>query len=694
MNRKLTKPEVLSPCGAFESVKAAICAGCDAVYIGAEKFSARNNAENFSEDEIISAARECHRNGVSVYLALNTVLLEDELKQASEIIKTACEAPLDGIIIQDMAVYEIVKTACPDMKLHASTQMTVHTPLGAQKAKEMGFERVVAARELSLKTLEEMAKTGIGIEAFAHGALCMCVSGQCYLSAAIGGRSANRGMCAGACRLPFSALGTPGPEDCALSLKDLSYCKRVKELAAAGVCSLKIEGRMKRPEYVAAATDALRKAVDGAEFDENILRAVFSRSGFTDSYLTEGPNAGMFGKRTRDDVVSAEEALPKLRKIYEKPRPRFILDMKFTAAPGKAITLTATDGENEATAAGEIPEKAINVSLTAETVSAQLSKLGGTIYTAGKIEADVAEGITVPKSSLNALRRSVTEELDRARAEGYKKKEFDPKGLVFDFPMPLILKRPVLRARVRNISQLEAIDFDSGDENAVIPLSEAENYILAGYSPERAVIELPRFDTDENKTLGDLKNAKNLGFGVVECGNIGQIKLCEVLGISPAGGFGLNITNSLSARHYRLRHGIKTMLLSPELTPVQAGCIAVSAKTGITVYGRLPLAITRNCPISAQAGCRGCKRKLTDRTGAEFPVICHKERGTYEILNSRPIWLADRYEGFNLDFCDLMFTVEAPEECGKIYRDYKEKKEAPGLFTRGIKIKRTQDGGK
>ena len=674
------RPEILAPCGGPESVIAALAAGADAIYLGAKNFSARHNAVNFSDDELKAAVLECHRHGVLVYLAVNTVVFTDELETLSDTLELACEIAVDGLIIQDMAVYEMVKQACPDMPVHASTQMTLHTRMGAEAAKELGFSRVVAARELSLEAIRQMCETGVEVEAFAHGALCMCVSGQCYLSAMIGGRSANRGLCAGACRLPFSADGN-ARDKYALSLKDLSYCSRVKELEDIGVASLKIEGRMKRPEYVAAATDAMRKAVDGEEYDEDILRAVFSRGGFTDGYLDEKLGLEMFGSRGKDDVTAAADALPKLRKIYEKPRKRFKVDMRFSAAVGERMTLWLSDGTRSVTVEGDAAEAARNRETTAEEIRTQLEKLGGTIYDVGAIEVECGGGAAIPLSKINDLRRRGLQALDDERTKAFKPKKFERENLQLYFPMPLMLKYPKFRVRVERVEQLAKLPTD--DLDIVIPLSEAEKFAEAGYPTERAVIALPRFDVDENATCERLKIAKSLGFGVVECGNIGQIKLVRDLGLTPQGGFGLNIANPMSARHY-FDEGVKALTVSPELKAWQTGTLAYPAKAGAVLYGRLPLMVTRNCPIEAQVGCKNCHKKLTDRTGAEFPVLCHRELGHVEVLNSRAMWLSDKISDFNLDFGDLWFTVETADEVAQVYEKYRDGAKPTGEFTRGL----------
>lgn len=673
-------PEVLSPCGGPESLEAALRCGADAVYFGASRFSARKNAVNFSDDALKDAVRECHRHGVKAYVAINTVVTDAELSDAAALIELCCHAGADGIIIQDMAVYEIARKACPGLMLHASTQMTVHTPAGVDRAKKLGFKRVVAARELSVKKISELCGRGVEIEVFVHGALCMCVSGQCYLSAMIGGRSANRGLCAGACRLPFSAAGKPA-DKYALSLKDLSAGRLISDLADAGVASLKIEGRMKRPEYVAAATTAIKAYRDGGTVDTDALRAVFSRSGFTDGYLSGQRGSGMFGSRQKEDVEAAAEALPALRKLYEKPEKRFLLDMAFSAKRGLPMALTASDGAVTVTVSGDVPEGARTRQTTPGDVSEQLKKLGGTLYDPGVVSAEVEDGLSVPLSKINAMRREAVERLDSARSEP-KPIPFDKSGLSFDFPLLLIKKTPELRIRAEYPEQLSKISL--GGAETVVPIERAGDFAEAGIDPERAAVSLPRFDSDEEKTVRRLEFAKSLGYNEVECSNIGQIEAAERLGMTPVGGFGLNITNSLSARHY-FAAGLKKLVLSPELKAAQCSGISCPAKLGAIAYGRLPLMIFTNCPIAAEVGCKSCRKRLTDRTGAEFPVLCKKEEGYFELLNSRVMWLADKLERFNLDFVDILLTDETPEEAARVVEAYRRGRESLSVgFTRGL----------
>ncbi|MBQ8623233.1 MAG: U32 family peptidase [Oscillospiraceae bacterium] len=675
--------ELLSPCGGYESLTAALRSGADAVYLGTKNFSARHNAVNFSADELKSAVRDCHKYGVLVYQAINTCVTDAELNSLALEIQLACEAGVDGLIIQDAAVRKTVKACCPDMPIHASTQMTLHTKNGILHAKELGFSRAVVARELPLEIISELCTLGIEIEAFVHGALCMSVSGQCYLSAMIGSRSANRGLCAGACRLPFSASFKPN-DKYALSLKDMSHAEYANDLRNAGVSSLKIEGRMKRPEYVAAATDALRSSLDGKAYNTDRLRAVFSRSGFTDGYLTGKLGADMFGARVKEDVTSANDVLPELRELYRRERKKFTLDVSISASLSEGLTLTATDGENAAVFTSPDVQKAINKPTTIDSVIKQLDRLGDTVYSLGRVNAEIEDGLMIPASVLNDLRRKAVAMLDEKRIEALTKaKSFNSLAIPRPLPKPRLRKFPALRVQVNEVKQLALMGLSLA-ERVIIPLNEAKSYKAAGYPIEKAILSLPRFTFNEANVLEALCFAKSLGFGVIECTNTAHIKIAKDLGLEAVGGFGLNITNSLSALAHA-EDGLKELTLSFELKASQLSQISSPVPTGAIVYGKLPLMLTVNCPISAEVGgCKNCTHQLIDRMGAKFPILCRKDLGYYELLNSQTMKLSNRLDDFNLDFVTLYFTTESPEEAQRVLLSYANRETPKGEYTKGL----------
>ena len=401
--------EILAPCGGEDSLPAALNCGADAVYLGASAFSARRNAKNFTDEQLYSAVRECHISGVKVYVTLNTLVFDDELGRLADTAAMIADSGADGVIVQDPGAARVIHRAAPSLRLHASTQMTVTSAAGAEFVRKNGFTRAVLAREMSLEEIERVVRNvDIETEVFVHGALCVCVSGQCLMSAMYGGRSGNRGLCAQPCRLGFSF----GERQNVLSLKDLSVIERLPELDRIGVTSAKIEGRMKRPEYVAAAVTACRDVLSGRKPDTDTLRAVFSRSGFTQSYF-DGTLADMQGVRTKDDVIAADSALSSLRRLYGKPYKRHIADIELTVAAGEPVTAKVRcEGITLDFVSGTVPEKAQNRSVTADEIAARLRKTGGTIYEIGSCVVTAGEGLMLTAASVNEIRRRILAELD------------------------------------------------------------------------------------------------------------------------------------------------------------------------------------------------------------------------------------------------------------------------------------------
>ncbi|MBQ3841145.1 MAG: U32 family peptidase [Ruminiclostridium sp.] len=401
--------EILAPCGGEDSLPAALNSGADAVYLGVTSFSARRNAKNFTYDALAAAVRECHISGVKVYVTLNTLVFDDELTGLAAAASGIEKAGADGVIVQDLGAAQIIREAAPSLRLHASTQMTVNSASGAEFARRHGFSRVVLAREMSLDEIERVTRNvDIETEVFVHGALCVCVSGQCLMSAMYGGRSGNRGLCAQPCRLDF----TYGDRHSVLSLKDLSVIEHLKELDEIGVTSAKIEGRMKRPEYVAAAVTACRAVLDGRKPDMETLRAVFSRSGFTQSYF-DGSLRDMQGTRTKEDVEAMSGALAELKKLYDKPYKRHRFDVRVTVKAGEPVTARVVCGKHEIVCITEtVPEKAVNREITADEIAARLAKTGGTVYELGKADIELDRGLMLSAAAVNALRREILSRLD------------------------------------------------------------------------------------------------------------------------------------------------------------------------------------------------------------------------------------------------------------------------------------------
>lgn len=676
MNDIISAPELLAPAGSMESVIAACECGADAVYLGGKLFSARANAQNFSDEELADAVKYCHLRGVKVHRAVNTLIFDGEFSELERAAAFSAECGVDALILQDLGAAAFIREMLPDMPLHASTQMTVHTPKGAEEAVKAGFSRVVLARELPLDIIREISSLPVETEVFVHGALCMSVSGQCLMSAFIGSRSANRGQCAGACRLPFSALGND-PDRYDLSLKDLSYIKCTDELVKAGVSSFKIEGRMKRPEYTAAAVTAFAAALRGETPDLKTLESVFSRSGFTDMYLDGKTGREMFGIRRKEDVEAAAEVLKELKELYRVPKPLYKANMSLTVRKDENIRLDAVCGVLSVSVTGALPERAVKRSLAPEYARKQLSKLGGTVFYAGDIKVSCEEGLTVSAAELNSLRRKAVQECERIITEKNTPVYAVPKGVS---PVPQLRTPDIkakLRVHIRHVSQLAAALADAG--SVVLPMNEGNAQLP---HKDKIIIAPPPFTLDEKRDTEKLAALRECGFDKLYCSNYAHIAIGRSLQYELYGSFRLNCLNMRSA--YELKKAELTeVTLSLETPRKDIPRIASVIPTGIVIYGFVPLMLARNCPIKQAAGCKGCQKMLTDRTGRHFEVICCGEYT--EILNSDRLFIADRLSEFKgASSLDILFGNETPETITtEIHRCICGEPPA-GRFTRGL----------
>jgi len=678
------KMEILAPAGSMESLVAALRSGADAVYIGGKAFSARSSASNFSIDEINEAAELCHLYGAKLYLAVNTVITDNEADDFCRFIRAAAEIGIDAYIVQDMGCAMLIRKNVPDAVLHASTQMSVHTVKGAEFLKKLGFARVVPARELSRKNIADIVSTGLEVEVFVHGALCMSVSGQCYMSALIGSRSANRGGCAQACRLPFSACGSS--QFCALSLKDLSLLNHIDELAEIGVCSLKIEGRMKRPEYVASATQALKSAINNTSPDMITLRSVFSRDGFTDGYFTSDMR-NMFGTRQKSDITSAKDVLPVIRQSYNKVRKAYELSFKAEIKADSKAKLTAFADGVSAEVYGDVPQTAINRTIDKAYLEKQLSKLGDTVFEFGGLEAEIDDGLMLPASSLNEIRRCAVEKIQSLIIE-----KNTPKYALTDFSADIFSdyskksRRPLsLYVSCRSIKQAEIADKYA--DMLILPLSEC--YDTGNICPDKIIAEPPRFIIDEADVISSLENIKKCGISHLLCVNYAYIEIGKELGFTLHGGFGLNICNSYSIAASK-EFGLSDVTLSFELKLSHINRLHSQLPIGAVIYGRLPLMLLRNCPVKNEISCKNCKKQITDRTGHSFPVRCNNKEYV-EILNSDILYMSDKYNELSiLDFGVVMLDEENDAQINQILGDltsqsfHLPQNKTRGLFYRGI----------
>lgn len=677
------RPELLAPAGSPEALRAAVENGADAVYLGWGGFNARRGAQNFSEDEFAQAVAYCHLWGVRVFLTLNILLSDRELPDAVETARTASRLGVDAVLVQDWGLFDLLRNVLPDLPLHASTQMSIFTSGGACEIAGDGCERVVLARECSGDETAAICQScPAEIETFVHGALCMCYSGQCAMSALIGGRSGNRGRCAQPCRLPYGVNG-PAKNHRPLSLKDSCLADRLSEMERMGVACLKIEGRMKRPEYVAAVTGVYAHLLEEHRTptanERGILERAFSRSGFTDAYWRGETGPGMFGFRPEDAAPPESPVLPELDRR---------IPVEFTCAvkAGVPCSLMADDGlGNCVTAYGPIPEPAGRKPLTKEDLAARLEKTGGTPYRCAEVKAEAEPGLFLPASAVNALRRDALDALSAARTAVPARREC--------FPLPPLPEldcwenEPRFTVSVTCAAQLTPALLDSRPARVYVPLE-----VLAGLSslPEAETewcAVLPRVwrDKDEPLLRRWLDEAQALGVTGALLGNLGHFPLVRDGGWHLYGDYGLNVFNSRSLT-YLWEKGLESACLSFELRYAQIRDMRKILPAEAIVYGRLPLMITENCLIKNSVG-RRCDQPnvLNDRTGAAFPLLPSFGHRT-EVQNSRRLWLADRpdYRRLGLAFARLRFTTESPEECARVFRGYLENAAPEGDFTRGL----------
>ena len=684
--------ELLAPAGSMEAVAAAVQNGADAVYLGYGDFNARRNAKNFSQEEFAAAVSYCHVRGAKVYLTLNTLLTDRELPAAAQVAVHASEMGADAVLVQDMGVVRLLRQVAPDLPVHASTQMTVHNLDGVKMAADLGMTRAVLSRELSRDQIEYICQRApIEIEVFGHGALCMCYSGQCFLSSVIGGRSGNRGLCAQPCRLKYGWMDKA--DSYPLSLKDLSLAGHLRQLRKMGVACVKLEGRMKRPEYVAVVTGIYSRAIkeDREPTAEELeqLRAAFSRQGFTQGYYLDQQGPDMFG--VREEEKEPKELFAAARNTYQSGEAQRV-PVTFYAMirPGEPAHVGVEDPQGRVvTVEGQVPEAARTRPLTAEAVETQLSRTGGTPYRCVKVRSLVEDGLSLPLAALNALRREALDGLTKRREELPRRRrgEFHPGARYENRKEP-----PALTISVRTAEQVTKELLDLGPAMVYIPLEELAAHPEKAQAPAGTQIGviLPRiaWDREMDQVAQQLRQVKDLGITDALIGNLGMLSAARELGFTLRGDFGLEVYNSQAVKEYK-RLGLSSLTLSFELKLAQVRDISKSLDTELITYGRLPLMIMENCIIKNRTGSCNCQNSniLTDRKGARFPVV--KAPGCRnELLNSQKLFLADKaadYQRAGLWAQRLLFTTENPRECVQVTQRYLGQGNwSPNEYTRGL----------
>ncbi len=691
--------ELLSPAGSPEGVIAAVQNGADAVYMGMGAFNARRGAKNFTDEEFVKAVRYCHVRGCKVYVTLNTLVNDREMRDAVAAAKLASDAGADALIVQDLGMSYAIRCALPDIPLHASTQMSLHNLAGVEAAAEMGITRAVLARELSFEQIRFITKNAsIETEVFVHGALCFCHSGQCYMSALIGRRSGNRGLCAQPCRLQYSLGGRM--DDHPLSLKDNCLVDQIRRLEEAGVASLKIEGRMKRPEYTGIVTGVYAKAIreqrnpDKEEME--LLEKTFSRQGFTQGYFI-GDKLDMFGVRSEPDK-DADKIFAAARKQYAEGEMRRVPVHFYTVLEkGEHIKAIAFDDDgHKAIATGPVPERAKRQGLTEQYLIEQMFKTGGTPYNCIENKAKAEPGLYLPASEINELRRKLIAQLSAEREKA-------PGRRTLRIPAPPVnvpaISDPARIYQVRTAEQLTPELAELKPDYIYFPAMElAENFDpLRPFidNGARPVAVMPRVITDDQSREVYAALEKLFDYGVNEAltGNLGHVFIARQAGMKVRGDFGLNAFNSYTLRVLQ-DAGFISATASFELRLAQIKAMAKPVDTELIIYGRLPLMVSDQCIIRQSAGRCNCQTpgQLSDRMGSVFPVV--KEFGCRNVIyNAHKLYLADKRDdlyALGLWGLRMLFTTESPRECVEVAKgylgltDYKPNVLTRGLYYRGV----------
>ena len=688
--------ELLAPAGSMEALRAAVQNGANAVYLGCGTFNARQSAKNFTPQTLKDAVKYCHIRGVQVHLTLNTLVSDKEINELTELIRHAASCCVDAFIVQDLGVVQLCRQIAPHIPVHGSTQMTVHSLPGVQLCAAMGCKRVVLSRELSREEIRYIcANSPIEIEVFAHGALCMCYSGQCYMSAMIGGRSGNRGRCAQPCRQSYGYHHWEGKYP--LSLKDNCLVTYLQELEDMGVASIKLEGRMKKPEYVATVTAVYRKALDEGVVTQSMKEALytaFNRQGFTDGYYTGRVDRKMFG--IREDIKDDPEWIQAARNSYENGETQLV-DVSFHAVvtvDGSSLTVYDPEGRT-CTVPGPRPELARNVPLSGAALAQRVAKTGGTPYRCIEVRTHVDPGLIISAASINAMRRDVLNQLTALRA----RREDHPLRRPTPIPKyPGAKGIPGLTIQVTSKEQLTPKLMKTEAVMLYVPihiLMEDAGLLQKLLRRGRVAAVLPRIvhDGELPKLQHQMADLRDMGIRDVLVGNLGLLIPAREAGMRIHGDFGLNIYNSASMNVLRDLE-LASATVSFEMTLPQIRDVSKAVNTELIAYGRMPLMVTEHCLIKNRTGecnCKNASAKLTDKTGAEFPIIKDGDNCRSILLNGKKLSWLDRQDDLGrlgLWAIRLYFTTENVREVDRILEDYLNPEPFdPGACTRGLYLR-------
>lgn len=662
---KIKRPELLAPAGSRASLEAAIEGGADAVYLGASQFNARLRADNFDDASLRESLALCRAYGVKTYITLNTRLFDDELSDALSLAARLWEWGADAFIVADMGIASLIKKHIPELELHASTQLSGHNLLDAETLCRAGFTRMVCHREIDAASLKELcSRSPIEIEMFIHGAYCVSFSGQCLMSAVLGGRSGNRGECAQPCRQPYFVNGKKGYP---ISLKDMCLGGHMKEICDSGVASLKIEGRQKPPEYVYGVTKIYRRLIDegrNANADEiEALRRIFSRDGFSAGYYTSN-GAGMRGVRTYEDFLAMDKSK------FEGLRRKVPVNMALYAAGGERGRLVVTSPFGTAVSETDSVLNGGEVApLTYDGAVKNASRLGSTPFVLNKLTLNADDSAPLTLSALNKLRRDAAEKLmatDRVHT--------DVPTVIFDKRKP--------SGKVMYTAEFQCA-------GQITPLAKeffARIYLPYGVDGfEEYDVILPPYMPDS--TAADV--CESVKGRRVLCHSAGQLAAAKKLAAEAAGSLRMNVLNSASAEIFG--EGAPFVTVSPEVRLSKIRDMSSSCPISAVVYGRLPLMLTVRCALSdggercprhscglalpEKSAPHGvmCRGEIADRHHISFPVFGMPDC-TNVIYNSVPIYMADKSEelrGAGISVFHFIFTDETPKQCDEIIKAYK-----------------------
>ena len=689
--------ELLAPAGSMEALKAAVQNGANAVYLGCGSFNARQSAKNFTIQTLGEAVKYCHVRGVQVHLTLNTLVSDREMDEAADLIRHAATAGVDAFIVQDLGLVQLCRQIAPKVAIHGSTQMTIHSLPGVLLCAAWGMTRVVLSRELSREEIRYICENSpIEIEVFGHGALCMCYSGQCYLSAAIGGRSGNRGRCAQPCRLPYG-FGR-SEHKYPLSLKDNCLVHYLRDLREMGVASIKLEGRMKKPEYVATVTRVYRQALDEGNVTrtmEKALHDAFNRQGFTDGYYADNKGPHMFG--IREDKTEDPAWARAARESYEAVE-NALVPVKFRAIITEhrsELTVRDPDG-NVCKAKGDTPQMARTRPLLAEDLAARLAKTGGTPFRCADVECRIEPGFTLSAASINAMRRDVLTQLMAVRARRELPELGRPRKVRNIFGRR---EEPGMTVQITSRDQITGRLLKLMPQMLYVPLhlvsAEPEFYQYLIREGQSIAVVLPRIvhDGEIDQLKQELRLARSVGVRDALVGNLGLLIPVRECGLHIRGDFGLNIYNSRAMDTCRQLE-MASATLSFEMTLPQIRDVSKSVDSELLIYGRMPLMVTENCIMKNRTGqciCQQGPQKLVDRTGAEFPIIKDGRSCRSVLLNGKKLSLLDRREDLSrlgLWGLRLYFTTENAREVDRVLRDFINGASfEPGSCTRGLYLR-------